>query len=565
MGLVYEDERYFSACDVKKFDAEKFDRFVDNLAHDIDRYIGDARALETGYGKYYNNSTYVGKAATASKEFIDRKQFEKFHVGSKDIQRELFNRCLGVKNMFEARVDPSPKARIDNETLDLIKRDHMTFADKLEYEGYDIECIAREIESEYGKYGDVTQPNYRRALVVYDEFCGSGGFLDKCLQKFEGFNEEARQYTKRAMIKEQSYDIQKDIKATASALEGMTVYKTEVQRQAVWLNTLSASNVVVDPKKFVADVKYCFKLSGIKYDKNAIIDANIIKNATDFALLNCKNENEKAALLTCSNAIREIALNPMTVEAFLKELWVVLGEIASVVVGIVSMAASVAAGIIAELNPVVLAVTIVLLILSAIFLFVGTVKKFVTPRDKEENTNIIDIPPEEDNKPIIETPTPVPQEPSVTDIPSGKVEEKELGRDIFPKTPADEDKPKIMTIQGNEDGLDYSNSDYGKSVVVSEEKMYQQGKHYNKHGRDMGYSSKKEYEQGARDFLEKNRDVAEIYEGTWNDSRGSQAGQRQIIIRHDGKQLIINKETNQIIDYYEGTDLGGFKDLERVQ
>ena len=456
MGLVYEDERYFSACDVKKFDAEKFDRFVDNLAHDIDRYIGDARALETGYGKYYNNSTYVGKAATASKEFIDRKQFEKFHVGSKDIQRELFNRCLGVKNMFEARVDPSPKARIDNETLDLIKRDHMTFADKLEYEGYDIECIAREIESEYGKYGDVTQPNYRRALVVYDEFCGSGGFLDKCLRKFEDFNEEARQYTKRAMIKEQSYDIQKDIKATASALEGMTVYKTEVQRQAVWLNTLSASNVVVDPKKFVADVKYCFKLSGIKYDKNAIIDANIIKNATDFALLNCKNENEKAALLTCSNAIRAIAIDPMTVEAFLKEFWVVLGEIASVVVGIVSMAASVAAGIIAELNPVVLAVTIVLLILSAIFLFVGTVKKFVTPRDKEENKNIIDIPPDEDNKPIIETPTPVPQEPSVTDIPSGKVEEKELGRDIFPKTPAEEDKPKITTAQGNGN----SNSNY---------------------------------------------------------------------------------------------------------
>ncbi|MCR4996277.1 MAG: hypothetical protein K6A61_03140 [Butyrivibrio sp.] len=97
----------------------------------------------------------------------------------------------------------------------------------------------------------------------------------------------------------------------------------------------------------------------------------------------------------------------------------------------------------------VLAVTIVLLILSAIFLFVGTVKKFVTPRDKEENTNIIDIPPEEDNKPIIETPTPVPQEPSVTDIPSGKVEEKELGRDIFPKTPADEDKPKITTSHGS--------------------------------------------------------------------------------------------------------------------
>ena len=369
MGLVYEDERYFSACDVKKFDAEKFDRFVDNLAHDIDRYIGDARALENGYGKYYNNSTYVGKAATASKEFIDRKQFEKFHVGSKDIQRELFNRCLGVKNMFEARVDPSPKARIDNETLDLIKRDHMTFADKLEYEGYDIECIAREIESEYGKYGDVTQPNYRRALVVYDEFCGSGGFLDKCLRKFEGFNEEARQYTKRSMIKEQSNELQKDIKTTASALEGMTVFKTEVQRQAVWLNAFSTNQAVVDPKKLAADIKECFELTGIKYDKNAIVDANILKNATDLALLNCKSNNEKVALLACTEAVQEIVRDPMTLEAFLKALWETLALIGTTLVTIVSMAASTVGGIIAELNPVVLVVTLVIVLISGITYF----------------------------------------------------------------------------------------------------------------------------------------------------------------------------------------------------
>ncbi len=442
MGLVYEDERYFSACDVKKFDAEKFDRFVDNLAHDIDRYIGDARALENGYGKYYNNSTYVGKAATASKEFIDRKQFEKFHVGSKDIQRELFNRCLGVKNMFEARVDPSPKARIDNETLDLIKRDHMTFADKLEYEGYDIECIAREIESEFGKYGDVTQPNYRRALVVYDEFCGSGGFLDKCLRKFEGFNEEARQYTKRSMIKEQSNELQKDIKTTASALEGMTVFKTEVQRQAVWLNAFGARNVVVDSERFVADLKELIKLSGIKYDKNAIVDANIVKNATDLALLNCKSKNEKVALLACSNAMQGLLIDPMSIESFLEAFWIEL-------VGIVTTVT----GIIASANPVVLTITLVLLLISAILLFAAShaddIKKFVSPKEKEENSHIIDIPPTEDEKSIIEKPTPTPQEsPSVIDVPSGDVEEKELGRDIFPKSPAEEDKPRITTSSG---------------------------------------------------------------------------------------------------------------------
>ena len=79
----------------------------------------------------------------------------------------------------------------------------------------------------------------------------------------------------------------------------------------------------------------------------------------------------------------------------------------------------------------------------------GDIEQFVTPKSKEENSHIIDIPPQEDNKPIIEKPTPVPQKPSVTDIPSGDVEEKELGHEIFPKTPADEDKPKITTAQGN--------------------------------------------------------------------------------------------------------------------
>lgn len=100
---------------------------------------------------------------------------------------------------------------------------------------------------------------------------------------------------------------------------------------------------------------------------------------------------------------------------------------------------------------------------------------------------------------------------------------------------------------------------------ISKEKMYQQGQHYNKHGRDMGYSSKAEYEKAAREFFEQNRNTSEIYEGVWNSSRGSQSGQRQIIMRQDGKQLIINKESGQIIDFYEGTSLDGFVNIERMQ
>lgn len=95
--------------------------------------------------------------------------------------------------------------------------------------------------------------------------------------------------------------------------------------------------------------------------------------------------------------------------------------------------------------------------------------------------------------------------------------------------------------------------------------MYQLGQHYNKHGREMGYGSKKEYEQAAREFFEQYKNTAEIYVGKWNSSRGVEGGELQFIIREDGKQLIINKETGQIIDFYEGTSLNGFINIERVQ
>lgn len=95
--------------------------------------------------------------------------------------------------------------------------------------------------------------------------------------------------------------------------------------------------------------------------------------------------------------------------------------------------------------------------------------------------------------------------------------------------------------------------------------MYQQGQHFNKHGVDMGYASKKAYEQGARDFIESNKHNAEIFEGTWNSSRGIQGGEEQIIMRYEGKQAIINKESGQIVDFYEGTSLDGFIDIRQVQ
>ena len=95
--------------------------------------------------------------------------------------------------------------------------------------------------------------------------------------------------------------------------------------------------------------------------------------------------------------------------------------------------------------------------------------------------------------------------------------------------------------------------------------MYQLGNRYNKHRKNMGFYSKKEYEQAARNFFEQYGDVEEIYEGTINSVHGDNVGMRQIILRYGDKQLIISKESSQLIDFYEGISLSSFIDVERIQ
>ena len=122
-----------------------------------------------------------------------------------------------------------------------------------------------------------------------------------------------------------------------------------------------------------------------------------------------------------------------------------------------------------------------------------------------------------------------------------------------------------VSAYGTTSIIDSFSNNYWKSISVSDKKMYQLGDHYTKHGKNMGYGSKKEYEAAARQFFTEKSSTAEIYEGIWNSSRGQQSGELQIIIRNEGKQLIINKNTGQIIDFYEGTSLDGFIKLEKVQ
>lgn len=125
---------------------------------------------------------------------------------------------------------------------------------------------------------------------------------------------------------------------------------------------------------------------------------------------------------------------------------------------------------------------------------------------------------------------------------------------------------KVDDVAGNSINPDTFELPKDIDIFISKQKMYQDGKHFNKHGRNMGYTNKKEYNEAAINFAEENKSNpnAQVYEGLWN-GKGNQNRDVQIIITYDNKSVIINKNSGQIIDFYEGTDFRGLIDLHKVR
>ena len=102
--------------------------------------------------------------------------------------------------------------------------------------------------------------------------------------------------------------------------------------------------------------------------------------------------------------------------------------------------------------------------------------------------------------------------------------------------------------------------------IDANKKMHQIGDHFNKHGRGMGYASKKEYGDAALKFAQENCKnlEAEIFEGVWNG--GGKANLReQIAVIFENKTVILDKITGQLIDFYEGSEMRGLINLLKLQ
>ena len=231
------DEIDLTLYDGKSFDTEKFSTFLYDLSQDIDRYSAEARSLEAGYAKYYNNETFRGEAADESKKFIENGQMDKLHVINHNIQKDLFKACLDIKEVFEWVVDSSPKARIDTNVLKQIKEDHKKRSEIIDNIGCEIECKTREVANEFSDLQGFDYVSFDSVRDIYNEFCGDGGFVDKCIKKVETFDEQAKSIIHQSGIKDRTNQLHIAIRNTMVGLDSIQVKPQNVAKKSVSLIT----------------------------------------------------------------------------------------------------------------------------------------------------------------------------------------------------------------------------------------------------------------------------------------------------------------------------------------
>lgn len=112
---------------------------------------------------------------------------------------------------------------------------------------------------------------------------------------------------------------------------------------------------------------------------------------------------------------------------------------------------------------------------------------------------------------------------------------------------------------GNSGNSSNSSNSSKPEIKIQEDQKHQLGKHFNKHGRGMGYGSKSEYNRAAIEFAKSNRTNpnSKIFEGIWRTRGDVTRDLRQIIITHENRTVILDKLTGQVIDFYKGAELRG--------
>ena len=213
----------------KRYDAEKVAEFIHVLSDSVNKYGSRAELLKENYKKYISNEKYRGDLADESKKYLSLKQIQ-LHEGVVWIQQKILKTYTEIESDFKESVDRSEKARIDTDVLITTKKDFCIYQNAVDVHGGAIEDEAAWLEEELEGYLSFTQPSFDDPRKEYDDFCGKGKFLDKCLEKFEKFDSDACDYVNRTGLEDIIDEHRRDISKAVSDLNKVTDFRPEVEK-----------------------------------------------------------------------------------------------------------------------------------------------------------------------------------------------------------------------------------------------------------------------------------------------------------------------------------------------
>lgn len=230
----------------KRYDAEEVSAFMADLCSALNGYEAGANSLEAAYNKYVHNSTFKGVMADTAKRCIDHGQ-RNLHKENLVIQNKLLARYKDMKDLFEYMVDSSPKSRIDTDVLEDVKKDFQGYRKVVSTHGENIEDIAKYLQDNFSEDCDVdfTQPSYQEARDAYSKFSGPKGFIDKTIEKFEEFDEEACAALTRSGIQAYIYDYQQELRQIGNNLLGMNPETPKVDETI--LKSIKQGKAIIGP------------------------------------------------------------------------------------------------------------------------------------------------------------------------------------------------------------------------------------------------------------------------------------------------------------------------------
>ena len=218
-----------------EYDAEKTNEFIEELFHVLKSYNSKAELLYSIYNRYCYNDTFVGEMADKTKLYISAHQ--KFLSDKYELQTDIYKKYCSIDDNFKEIVDASPKARIKMPILKKVKSDYQELSEYMGYHGKKIMHLAQEIDNEFGEYADFETPDFQSAICAFEEFCGSSGFLDKCINKFIEFDRWSADTVDKTGFYDEEKNMQKKLRATADSLDSMTVYQPNIEKKSIDLIT----------------------------------------------------------------------------------------------------------------------------------------------------------------------------------------------------------------------------------------------------------------------------------------------------------------------------------------